>query len=721
MPPELLDDIVGRLSRWSQRHAALVCRTLYNAVIPQLYHSIELVDRRNVGTGDEHDDSPMIRMLLVLAQNPFIASQVRVLMHRCHLPLPDVFGVLQNLSFSDPTLSNDTRTLRLLQLAIQNLFNVHTLRIVLGHHNIVYGLILGFFGKNRPRKCPVRRLWLESSCLDGMELDQLDFRGLKSFRYRRAATLHEAAGRDPHGVMYTLTRRRPELALTDIYSVRTTLARVVRYASPILEDARAWDDDIYQAFPETSAVLARGQHSAYLEADVLPRKLWTDLRDPLKFIGRLLLDSAETLTSFTLDWLLGSGFVYDELGSIFPGLPNLRALQIRNSLFDGEGGARPSTESCLFVDPWLTTLARATDIQCLAWRADFFLPCHYALMGVPEIVRQIILRLGHTLTSLRIDSEPLQDRELITESNNGRLTAEAQQRRLFLEQVAPEMRALEVIKVEGSIPYDERYELMRALKHCPLQKVVIICIHYPGSGKMILEDDDPMPMSEFGNYGDDYASEDEWAEACRIASATKFSPTYGTLTGYTPIIDAIALHHASTITELKLCGFRNAPILRALRPKTALVFRCLKRLHQLRYITTAVSMSTSLDDVNRCDEICAYWLDMQRPSSTAPVSTNVASSDNDRPKFLAELFAPSVLAENVAKLMVPYLSPQALARAPGVTVRALFLMTKDETQVELWELEVVVGPGCRIVSFRGPRAEHDAEKLQEKMENRAWF
>ena len=673
-------------------------------------------------------------MLLVLAQNPFLASQVRVLTHRCHLPLPDVYGDLPSMSFSDATLSRDPRTLCLLQLAIQNLTNVHTLRIVLGHHNIVYGLILGFFCKDRPRKCPVRRLWLESSCLDGIELDQLDSKGLESFRYRRAATLHEAARRDRR---YSMTRRNPESALTDIYSVRTTLVKSADPASTFFADASTWDDEIYQAFPETSTVLAHEQGTVYSVANSLPRQLCVDSREPLKVIGRLLLDSGETLTSVTLDWLLGLGVDHEELSSIFSHLPNLHAIQFRNNLFDGEGGARRATESCLFSDPWLTTLARTNNIQCLAWRADSFLPCHYTSTLLPDVTRQLIVRLGHTLKSLRIDSDSIHPGEPITELNNRGLTAQTRQRRLFLEHVAPEMMALEVIKIEGRIPYDERYELMRALKHCPLRKVVIIGVCYPGSGGVVFDDYDvhmavqinqfnlrnplPTPAFDLDKYGNDFASEDEWAEACTSAATTKFTPVYGTLTGSKPIIDTIAIHHAPTVTELKLCGFRNAPILHSPHPKTSLIFRSLKRFHQLRYITTTVRMSTCYDGANYGDAICSYWLNTKPPPSMALALTDSTDSENEWLKILTTRFAPSVLAEKVADLIGPYLSPQALAKVPRVTVKALFLMIKEETNAELWQLEVVVGTGCRVVGFRGPRGEHDKEMFREKMKNRAWF
>ncbi|KAA6408259.1 MAG: hypothetical protein FRX48_08001 [Lasallia pustulata] len=538
--------------------------------------------------------------------------------------------------------------------------------------------------------------------------------------------------------MYTLTRRDIRPALTHLYSVPTTLATSIDPASTDFTDAKYWDNNIYEAFPEITDVLARWTWDTYPVANFLPRQHCVDPSEPERIIGRLLLGCADTLTSVTFDWVVGLGLDYKKFGNIFSCLPNLRVIQFRNCLSGGRGGLRPSTESCLFSDPWLTALARATKIRCLAWQADAFLPCDYSSTVLPEIVCQTVLRLGHTLQSLRVDSYLLSFGEPVTESSNGWFTAAARQRRLFLEQVAPEMRALEVIKIEGSIPYDERYELMRALKHCPLKKVVIIGVCYPGSGGTDFDDDDIrlpsvqidqwdfrnplfMPTFDQNTHGIDFASEHEWAEACTLAATTKFTPCYGTLTGLKPVIDSIALHHASTVTELKLCGFRNAPILHSPHPKTPQLFRSLKRLHQLRYIITSVRMSTVYDGASWGEEICSYWLLMQSPSSMALAVANSFSDTDERAKILPERFAPSILAEKVADLMSPYLSQQALARAPGVTVRALFLISKAETDVEIWELEVVVGTGGRVVGFRGPRGERDAEKFREKMEKRAWF
>jgi hypothetical protein len=104
------------------------------------------------------------------------------------------------------TLSADPRTTRLIQLAVQNMTRVHTLRIIFGHSHINDALLRCFFAKGRKRAAPVRRLWLENCRISAgcdlrllshpLELPlELDFSGLESIRFRRIP-LHP--GREVH-------------------------------------------------------------------------------------------------------------------------------------------------------------------------------------------------------------------------------------------------------------------------------------------------------------------------------------------------------------------------------------------------------------------------------------------------------------------------------------------------------------------------------------------
>lgn len=151
----------------------------------------------NVFSGvDQHDDTPMIKKLLVLAKNPSIAQCVQTVIHRCHLPQPAIFHELPRTTFSGMTLSADRRTITLIQLAVRFMTKVNTLRVIFGHPNVTDALLRCLFSKERTRMTPVRRLWLENCRISaGCDLKllnhaldlppELDFGGLESIRFRR--------------------------------------------------------------------------------------------------------------------------------------------------------------------------------------------------------------------------------------------------------------------------------------------------------------------------------------------------------------------------------------------------------------------------------------------------------------------------------------------------------------------------------------------------------
>ncbi|MCJ1386743.1 hypothetical protein MMC17_009869, partial [Xylographa soralifera] len=89
LPDELLDLILCKLPRLTQAQISLSSRRLSSLITPYLYHTVELVDRRNDATLDQHDDTPMLQMLLLLIRRPHLASYVRDLSYRCHENLPD--------------------------------------------------------------------------------------------------------------------------------------------------------------------------------------------------------------------------------------------------------------------------------------------------------------------------------------------------------------------------------------------------------------------------------------------------------------------------------------------------------------------------------------------------------------------------------------------------------------------------------------------------------
>ena len=73
---------------------------------------------------DYHDDTPLLRKLLILAANPRIASCVQILEHRCHLPPAGIFNELPKTPLNGTTLSCDPRTVELVKRATLNLERV---------------------------------------------------------------------------------------------------------------------------------------------------------------------------------------------------------------------------------------------------------------------------------------------------------------------------------------------------------------------------------------------------------------------------------------------------------------------------------------------------------------------------------------------------------------------------------------------------------------------
>lgn len=204
LPEELLQDVIELLEKCDLYSLNLISRWGYRLATPKIWNDVELVDCRTYHDHedefDEHDDTKIIQKLLLFVDNPWLASCVRTLTHRCHLPPPTIFGELPGSLFNSQTLSTDLRTIRLVQLAVANMPSVHTLRIILGHPNLTDALLRSFFDARRTGAegaVPVRKLWLENCRISaGLNVNlndggpyglpsRLSFHGLESVRFRR--------------------------------------------------------------------------------------------------------------------------------------------------------------------------------------------------------------------------------------------------------------------------------------------------------------------------------------------------------------------------------------------------------------------------------------------------------------------------------------------------------------------------------------------------------
>jgi hypothetical protein len=214
-----------------------------------------------------------------------------------------------------------------------------------------------------------------------------------------------------------------------------------------------------------------------------------------------------------------------------------------------------------------------------------------------------------------------------------------------------------------------------------------------------------------------------------------------------PLLHTLALHHSSTIEELKICGYNGCPILSHLTPDTTPLLAPLLQYHNLRQIVVSFWLLTFFEDAYRDLDIIQSWLDTRSPSSTAlvvvtpprsperehpvdgammpaPPSTAARQEFNRWAVALKTKFTPSALAYRVASDIGPFLSPVAKARKGGVRVRASFCLgAREERRVanDIFDLDIRVGRDDQVLEFVGPREEGERGRWWAKMEGRQWF
>jgi hypothetical protein len=282
-----------------------------------------------------------------------------------------------------------------------------------------------------------------------------------------------------------------------------------------------------------------------------------------------------------------------------------------------------------YVIDMLQFMEHHPKLECLAWPMDRF----YARNRPGEEAKKIhnraaavVANLGRTLISLRVDAYYTQRGEPQTDEGGGLEANETRiRRRLFISEFAAHMTKLKTLKIEGGIPRDEKRELMRATHQCPLEKVVMIGVSCPLGNTWGLYGEDLSAIDD-GHLQFHGLLEPEHEEA--IIESTKseltaaagmsgaFRAEYGWPPG-PPLLQSIALHHASTITELKFCGYNGSPVLHRPTAITSPLLHHLRHFHRLRRIIMSFWLLTFFDFDWREAEIIDYWIDARDPNSMA--------------------------------------------------------------------------------------------------------
>ena len=291
------------------------------------------------------------------------------------------------------------------------------------------------------------------------------------------------------------------------------------------------------------------------------------------------------------------------------------------------------------------------------------------------------------------------------------------------------MQRLESIKMEGGMPRDERRETLRALRRCPLQKIVLIGVCSPiGNtwGEHGVDLGEPLRPDEF----DGLEAEDKNAvfhygsQASMLLSSQEadrpFEATYGWPSG-PPMLHIIA-SYAATVKELKFCGYKGSPVLFSPTSITTPMLSALKHFHSLESIIMSFWLNTLFEGDHRDNEVIAYWLNTRSPDSTAMVVVRDEEPEEGWEKELRTKYAPDGLAWRITSFIGPFLSEKAKSRKGGIHVRASFCVGEwgGIFDVDLWLGKGAVGSDV-CLTFKGPREELEPDRRKQKLESRRWF
>ncbi|MCJ1293300.1 hypothetical protein MMC34_004854 [Xylographa carneopallida] len=334
--------------------------------------------------------------------------------------------------------------------------------------------------------------------------------------------------------------------------------------------------------------------------------------------------------------------------------------------------------------------------------------------------RDVIKNLGCRLKSLRVDARMLNHYPDTVEilgarspQTLGRLTA-------FIRFIAPQVKFLKVFKVEGTVPIELRLELLKALQHCSLQKVVVIGVSWAladtwtdlednHTSHWSLDIERPIPWKSDLPSIQQVLGQDDVVEGQQELQALSLEAVERPVA--LSLVEVLALGQATSVTELKFSGFVGAPMLYYPSPIAQVELSHLRNFHSLRHLTTAVWLATNYENQDLSSQISEFWKATTEKPMRIPQYLHRA---------LKKYYTPAVLADKVAELIGPHLSAQACAHPQGVMVKALFLIQQSQDS-EIFELQVLIGNKGKAMSFAGMRDENNPEKLQEKMLGREWF
>ncbi|KAI9888960.1 MAG: hypothetical protein M1814_006077 [Vezdaea aestivalis] len=798
LPEEIWSQIFTFLDSSDYCQAAKTSRAFYTAVIPLIWQQVDIVDSLDdVIMGDHGHGLRKVQDLLhTLAIKPSLAAHVRIVTHNCHLDPPDMFASLRDISLRGPyypeTYVRETRVLGLLELAIRHMVNVHTVRIIFGHHAIALALIRGFFSDARPRNSPVRKLWLETTCLDRIGelwIDPsgprgvvgLNFSGLQSLQLRRLRFTSEDEWIEslrPDEEFWALsTTQRPNATRRffgtdeDSLVVQAEDMRIEGLKEEARPTSILWagedesqlesrlvnsDENFWDLWLGGQLDPRQGRSCEYVHLPASPSTIkWVNRRleqiidthqnpqtrqalsfdqKPLDFVIRVLTMAAPTLTSVNLDMIAGIDGRMNGLFKALPDFPNLLAFQFRNLLSEETTLKDEKVWLCHPEAPALSFLLRHPKVQCLSWPMRHFFPPDSTNEMEGPIVEEMIAHLGRTLKVFRTD-DPLLSVNAAKSFTN---TVHSRSRRRFIERLASRMRVAEIVKIEGGEPLTEARELIRALRHCPVRKLVVISwqwplgeirdcecalpTRFPTESQALIVRPAPAlvppapPLQPQPDSSTPAPQQPAYPPFVSESDIPHLSwPMYEALP--LPLTSIAASQFSSTLRELKFCGFDSAPDF-WMGPAALTRFQDLTRA--LKHLPHLTLLHIPFKMICRLIQVDSGYLSAELPSFWASFVSPVQRGrlPRDMTLHLWKYFAPDAMAKRLFEMLGGLLSKE---RRAETEVRALLYVDDEVRPGSLFDFAVGVRADGSMGQFWGPRGERDPEKVKEKIESRAWF
>ncbi|KAF2485965.1 hypothetical protein BDY17DRAFT_320801 [Neohortaea acidophila] len=781
LPEELVQDVLERLSHRDHAAFSLASHWCYQAAIPVIWRDVTLQDRlteHEDDSEDHHDDTPLLRKLLIIATKPTIGAAVQALTHRCHLPTPDVREELRKRPFSGMMLSPDTRTTKLIQLAVKNMPNVHTLRIVFGHPNINDALVRSFFDRNRTPS--IRHLWLENCRISAAweyTINRsslavplhLDFSGLQSIRLRRLPLRSTYSQDWPAGPQLVYSRF-PSTNRTMRDELGNSCKRTGEYERVRngFRFVNRCDDNIYRTLaqemnlppevaecePGTSdeerAELAARRHLIDIDwlVEQQPEYLnhfphHHEIPSSAQVALGLLHSCSATLTNLCLDSVLTKPLKTDMQADLLKWhdmferffslrFPHLRSFQARTDFVQDESLPRiylldysellhKRTSGNTSTGPSLCALdfmEAHPNLQCLAWPLDRFFASTNSNPAIAARVEAVTDKLGPTLVDLRVNAKSGQWQQQPKKMES--VHDQEARRRRFITDFAANMTQVQRIKIEGGVPRDESREILRALHRCSLSKIVIAGVESPvgntwgAGGEELVESLDH--LDDF----DTSTLQAEHADSIHAIGSQPLSPPAANFT-FTPVY-----------------GWPpGPPMLHTLASFYASTLKELKlcgplgapHCHALESLTLTMWLPTEFEERHRGDDIIGSWLDARnaRDATLSLLSVRSSYEGDDEEggwdEVVASKYAPVSLAAWVTEYIGSLLSERAKAREGGVNVRVRMHVGDGPG---IFDIDMrIAKDGAKGVDvclgFTGPREEFEVERRMGKLRSRRWF